>query len=116
MTETKFTMLVTDVYYGFTDIALMKYKVGKCNVAVYYSATNNGDELAPVKKPPYLIRITTLGRYPVLVKSERMPTFKDALRWLIEEFRPKYYRRERVLSDEELELEEAMLLAEMELE
>lgn len=48
-------MLVTDVYYGFTDIALMKYKVGNCNVAVYYSATNNGDELAPVKKPPCFI-------------------------------------------------------------
>lgn len=92
MTETNFTMLVTDAYYGFTDIALMKNKVGKYNVTVYYSATDNGDELAPVKKPTYLIRITTLGRYPVVVKSERMPTFKDALRWLIEEFRRKYER------------------------
>lgn len=114
MTESRFCNIVTDLYFGFSDVALMAYKVGKLNVAVYYSATTDGDELQPCKKPPYLIRVTTLGRYPQLVKSERMPTLKDALHWLIEEFRPEYERRARVMSDEELE--EELLLAEMELE
>lgn len=108
MTESRFCNIVTDLYFGFSDVALMAYKVGKLNVAVYYSATNDGDAL------PYLIRVTTLGRYPQLVKSERMPTLKDALHWLIEEFRPEYEKRTPVMSDEELEVE--LLLAEMELE
>lgn len=90
MTNSEFMRDVTDLYYGWSDVALLTYKVGKRNVAVYYSATNDGDALRPIKKPPYLIRVTTLGRYPQLVKSERMSTLKDALRWLIEEFRPEY--------------------------
>ena len=90
MTERRFCNIVTDLYYGWSDVALLTYKVGKRNVAVYYSATDDGDALQPIKKPPYLIRVTTLGRYPQLVKSERMSTLKDALRWLIEEFRRKY--------------------------
>lgn len=114
MTNSKFLRDVTDLYYGWSDVALLTYKVGKRNVAVYYSATNDGDALQPIKKPPYLIRVTTLGRYPQLVKSERMPTLKDALHWLIEEFRPEYQKRIPVMSDEELE--EELLLAEMELE
>lgn len=79
MTERRFCNIVTDLYYGWSDVALLTYKVGKRNVAVYYSATDDGDALQPIKKPPYLIRVTTLGRYPQLVKSERMSTLKDAL-------------------------------------
>ena len=102
--------MLCDMYYGWSDVALMTYKVGKVNVAVYYSAKTAGDELRSYKKPPYLIQITTLGRYPRVVKSERMSTLNDALQWLIEEFRPEYERPEETTTSEEL-WEEEMVLA-----
>lgn len=87
MTYTEFDYFALDVRIGRKDILLYSVKVDKLNCTIWYSHTDNGDQLAPVVRPPYLVNIHTLGRYPQLLRSERFGDFKTSFDWLTDELR-----------------------------
>lgn len=87
MTYTEFDYFVLDVRIGRKDILLYSVKVDKLNCTIWYSIADNGDQLAPVARPPYLVNIHTLGRYPQLLRSDRFGDFRTSFDWLIDELR-----------------------------
>lgn len=87
MTYTEFDYFALDVRLGSKDILLYSVKVDKLNCTIWYSKADNGDRLAPVARPSYLVNIHTLGRYPHLLRSDRLDDFRTAFDWLTDELR-----------------------------
>lgn len=87
MTYTEFDYFALDVRLGSKDILLYSVKVDKLNCTIWFSKADNGDQLAPVALPSYLVNFHTLGRYPRLLRSERLADFETAFEWLIDELR-----------------------------
>lgn len=87
MTYTEFDYFALDIRLGSRDILLYSVKVDKLNCTIWYSKADNGDQLAPVARPSYLVNIHTLGRYPQLLRSDRLDDFRSAFDWLCDELR-----------------------------
>lgn len=87
MTYTEFDYFALDVRMGCRDILLYSVKVDKLNCTIWYSIADNGDQLAPVARPSYLVNIHTLGRYPKLLRSDRFRDFRTSFDWLVDELR-----------------------------